>query len=212
MKIAFHGAARCVTGSKHLLTLNNNKKILLDCGMFQGMGFETDGLNRNWGFDPKEINYLVLSHAHVDHSGLIPKLVSEGFKGKIFCTPATRELTSVLLEDSAGIQEDEIKYVNKKRKLLKLPPLKPLYTKDDAIKSMDQFHVIEYGNWFKIEDGIELLYTDAGHIIGSAAVHLRITENGKTEQLTFSGDVGRYRDVILKSPETFSQSDYIIIE
>ena len=114
MKIAFHGAARCVTGSKHILTLNSNKKILLDCGMFQGMGFETDGLNRTWGFDPKDISYLVLSHAHVDHSGLIPKLVSEGFKGKIFCTPATRELTTVLLEDSAGIQEDEIKYVNKK--------------------------------------------------------------------------------------------------
>ena len=212
MKIAFHGAARCVTGSKHLLTLNNNKKILLDCGMFQGMGFETDGLNRTWGFDPSEISYLILSHAHVDHSGLIPKLVSEGFKGKIFCTPATRELTTVLLEDSAGIQEDEIKYVNKKRKLLKLPPLKPLYTKEEAIKCKDQFHVIEYRTWFNIEEGIELLYTDAGHIIGSAAVHLRITENGKSEQLTFSGDVGRYRDVILKSPETFSQSDYIIIE
>ncbi|MEY3541706.1 MAG: hypothetical protein RLZZ204_518, partial [Bacteroidota bacterium] len=115
MKISFHGAARCVTGSKHLLTLVNGKKILLDCGMFQGMGKETDSLNRHWGFEPREVDVLVLSHAHIDHSGLIPKLVKDGFKGKIYATPATRELTAVLLEDSAGIQEDEIKYINKKR-------------------------------------------------------------------------------------------------
>jgi len=101
MKIAFHGAARTVTGSKHLLTLNNGKKYLLDCGMFQGMGDEEDAMNRHWGFDPSAVDHLILSHAHIDHSGLIPKLVKEGFKGKIFCTPATKELTEVLLEDSA---------------------------------------------------------------------------------------------------------------
>ena len=212
MKISFHGAARCVTGSKHLLSLENNRKVLLDCGMFQGMGQQTDVLNRHWGFKPTEIDCLVLSHAHIDHSGLIPKLVSEGFKGKIYCTPATRELAAVLLEDSAGIQEDEIKYSNKKRKALGEPALKPLYTKEEAIASMDQFVVIDYGIWFKIEEGVDLFFSDAGHIIGSAAVHLRITENGKTEQLTFSGDVGRYRDLILKSPETFPQADYVIIE
>ena len=212
MKIAFHGAARCVTGSKHLLTLKNNKKILLDCGMFQGMGKDTDVLNRHWGFEPREVDYLVLSHAHIDHSGLIPKLVADGFKGKIFCTPATRELTAVLLEDSAGIQEDDIKYANKKRKALGQPFLKPLYTTDEARACMDQFQTVEYEQWFTIESGIELRYTDAGHIIGSAAVHLRITENGSTRQISFSGDIGRYRDVILKSPATFSQADYIIIE
>ena len=212
MKISFHGAARCVTGSKHLLTLDNNKKILLDCGMFQGMGQQTDVLNRHWGFKPSEIDYLVLSHAHIDHSGLIPKLVSDGFKGKIFCTPATRELAAVLLEDSAGIQEDEIKYSNKKRKLLGEPILKPLYRKEDALVAVHQLVVVDYGMWFKIDEAVELFFTDAGHIIGSAAVHLRITENGKTAQLTFSGDVGRYRDLILKSPETFPQADYIIIE
>ena len=212
MKITFHGAARTVTGSKHLISLNSGKNILLDCGMFQGMGKETDAMNRHFGFDPKTIDYLVLSHAHIDHSGLIPKLVSEGFKGKIFCTPATRELTAVLLEDSAHIQEDDIKYHNKKRKADGLPLLKPLYTSEEAQDAMEHFKVVEYGEWFSIESGIELLYTDAGHIIGSAAVHLRINESGRQQMITFSGDVGRYRDVILKSPDVFPQSDIIIIE
>ncbi len=212
MKIAFHGAARTVTGSKHLLTLKNGKKILLDCGMFQGMGKETDALNRVWGFEPSEVDYLVLSHAHIDHSGLIPKLVKDGFSGPIFCTPATRELTTILLEDSAQIQEDDVKYINKKRAATGQPYVKPLYTHEDAEKTFGLFREVEYGKWFQIEEGIELLYTDAGHIIGSAAVHLRITENGVTEQVTFSGDVGRYRDVILRSPDTFPQADYIILE
>ena len=212
MKISFHGAARCVTGSKHLLTLVNGKKILLDCGMFQGMGKETDSLNRHWGFEPREVDVLVLSHAHIDHSGLIPKLVKDGFKGKIYATPATRELTGVLLEDSAGIQEDEIKYINKKRRIEGQSLLKPLYTTEDAGIAIHLFSVLEYGSWHAIEEGVELLYTDAGHIIGSASVHLRIKENGTTRQLTFSGDVGRYRDAILRSPATFEQSDIIILE
>ena len=212
MKIAFHGAARTVTGSKHLITLKNGKKILLDCGMFQGMGKETDVLNREWGFDPTEIDYLILSHAHIDHSGLIPKLVKDGFRGKIFCTPATRELTEVLLEDSAGIQEDEVKYINKRRAAAGQGYLQPLYNTEDAKKASGFFRTVEYGNWFIIEEGIELLYTDVGHIIGSAAVHLKITENNKTTRITFSGDVGRYRDIILRSPQTFPQADYILLE
>ncbi|MGN6436316.1 MAG: MBL fold metallo-hydrolase [Agriterribacter sp.] len=212
MKIAFHGAARTVTGSKHLLSLKNGKKVLLDCGMFQGLGKETDVLNREWGFNPPEVDYLILSHAHIDHSGLIPKLVKDGFRGKIFCTPATHELTEVLLEDSAGIQEDEVKYINKRRALSGRPYLQPLYSTDDAKKAGDLFRVVEYGSWFRIEEGIEFMFTDAGHIIGSAAVHLRITENGKTTRITFSGDVGRYRDVILRSPQDYPQADYIILE
>lgn len=212
MKIAFHGAARCVTGSKHLLTLNNGKKILLDCGMFQGMGKETDGLNRNWGFNPAEITVVVLSHAHIDHSGLLPKLVKDGFKGKIFCTPATMELATVLMEDSAGIQEGDIKYINKKREAQGLPFLKPLYTTGDAMDAANQFVAIEYNIWQNIVEGVDVQFTDAGHIIGSAAVHLRVHENGNTKKITFSGDVGRYRDIILKSPQTFEQSDIIIIE
>jgi len=135
MKIAFHGAARVVTGSKHLLTLNNGKKYLLDCGMFQGMGAQTDVLNRNWGFTPAEVSHLILSHAHIDHTGLIPKLVKDGFSGRIFCTPATKELTAVLLEDSAGIQQDEIKYANKRRTAEGLPYLQPLYNEDDAARA-----------------------------------------------------------------------------
>src|SRR5829696_6372877 len=117
MKIAFHGAARTVTGSKHLITLDNGKKILLDCGMFQGMGAETDALNREFGFEPGDVNYLILSHAHIDHCGLIPKLVKDGYQGKIYATPATKDLASVLMEDSAGIQENDVKFANKKRAL-----------------------------------------------------------------------------------------------
>ncbi len=212
MKIAFHGAARTVTGSKHLLTLKNGKKILLDCGMFQGMGNDTDTLNASFGFTASEVNYLILSHAHIDHSGLIPKLVKDGFTGKIYATPATKDLAAVLMEDSAGIQESDLKFINKRRASEGLTYLLPLYTTADALHAVDFFETVEYDTWFTIEEGIEFCYTDAGHIIGSTAVHLKITEEGKLTRLTFSGDVGRYRDVILKSPEKFPQADYILIE
>jgi len=212
MKIAFHGAARVVTGSKHLISLNNGKKYLLDCGMFQGMGVQTDVLNRNWGFTPAQVTHLILSHAHIDHSGLIPKLVRDGFTGKIFCTPATRELTGVLLEDSAGIQEDDIKYANKRRKAEGQPYLQPLYDTNDAKRAMDHFVSVEYDTWHPVDEDVQVLWTDAGHIIGSAAVHLKIKEDGKEVHLTFSGDVGRYKDVILRSPGVFPQADHILIE
>ena len=212
MKIAFHGAARTVTGSKHLLTLSDGKKYLLDCGMFQGMGKDTDAMNAHWGFEPSELTHLILSHAHIDHSGLIPKLVKDGFSGKIFCTPATKELTGLLLEDSAGIQENEIKYENKKRQHERLPLLKPLYDTAAALAAMDHFVSVEYGNWHIIDENLEVQFTDTGHIIGSAAVHLKIKEKGVIKRLTFSGDVGRYTDAILKAPEVFSQADYIILE
>ena len=212
MKIAFHGAARTVTGSKHLITLKNGKKILLDCGMFQGMGQETTELNNNFGFNPSEVNYVILSHAHIDHSGLLPKLIKDGYSGKVYATPATKDLASVLMEDSAGIQESDVKFENKKRGLLGLPYLKPLYTTEDALIAAERFVKVDYNEWYNIDDQVSFCYTDAGHIIGSAAVHLKIKENDKTTTITFSGDVGRYRDIILKSPATFQQSDYIIIE
>jgi len=180
--------------------------------MFQGMGNESDILNRHWGFEPSQINYLVLSHAHIDHCGLIPKLVKNGFNGSIYCTPATRQLTGILLEDSAEIQEDDAKYLNKKRATAGQPYVEPLYAREDVKRAMSLFREVEYLQWFKIEDGIEVLFTDTGHIIGSAAVHLRITENNKTQQVSFSGDVGRYRDIILKSPQVFPQTDYILLE
>ncbi|MBX2931301.1 MAG: MBL fold metallo-hydrolase [Chitinophagaceae bacterium] len=212
MKIAFHGAAQTVTGSKHLLTLKNGKKILLDCGMFQGLGKETGNLNASFGFDAKEIDVMILSHAHIDHSGLIPKLYNEGFKGAIYCTPATYDLAKVLLEDSATIQRDDTRFLNKRREKSGLPPVEPLYSIEDATNSFALFDKKEYEHWFKVTDGVQAMFTDAGHIIGSASVHLKITENGKVTKLTFSGDVGRYRDLILKSPEPFPQADYIIIE
>jgi metallo-beta-lactamase family protein len=212
MKIAFHGAARTVTGSKHLLTLKNGKKILLDCGLFQGMGKETLDLNSSLGFEASTVDVMLLSHAHIDHSGLIPKLVSEGFNGTIFCTPATYDLTKILLEDSATIQRDDIKFLNKRRAKQGLPAVEPLYTIDDATNSFKLLDKQEYKHWFKVTDGVEAMFTDAGHIIGSASVHLKITENGETKRLSFSGDVGRYKDMILRSPATFPQADYIIIE
>ena len=180
--------------------------------MFQGMGKETDVLNRNWGFDPAEVSFLILSHAHIDHSGLIPKLVKDGFRGKIFCTPATRELTAILMEDSAEIQEDDVKYINKKRAAEGRPYISPLYTREDAASALPLFHEVEYGGWHTIDENVQVLFTDAGHIIGSAAVHLKIKENGKQTQISFSGDVGRYRDVLLHSPAVFPQADFIILE
>jgi metallo-beta-lactamase family protein len=212
MKITFHGAARTVTGSKHLITLNNGKKILLDCGMFQGLGRDTFPLNNKFGFDASTINYLLLSHAHIDHSGLIPKLVKEGFAGKIFCTPATADLAKVLLMDSAEIQRDDIKFTNKKRAKKGLELYDVLYDTNDVRKALPLFTIVNYDTWFTVEDGVEVLYTDTGHITGAAAVHVRITENNSTKQISFSGDVGRYSDVILRSPKVFPQADYILIE
>ncbi|MDQ6903451.1 MAG: MBL fold metallo-hydrolase [Bacteroidota bacterium] len=212
MKIAFHGAARTVTGSKHVLTLTNGKKYLLDCGMFQGMGKDTDALNRDFGFVSSEIDYLILSHAHIDHCGLIPKLVKEGFNGKIFATDATKDLSAILMADSAGIQENDIKFENKARAVQGRPYLTPLYATEDALKAMDYFVIVNYGQWHKIDENVQFMYLDAGHIIGSTTVHLKVNENGKETRITFSGDVGRYRDIILKSPDVFPQADYIIME
>jgi metallo-beta-lactamase family protein len=212
MKIAFHGAARTVTGSKHLLTLKNGRKYLLDCGMFQGLGPDTEMLNREWGFNPNEVDFLILSHAHIDHCGLIPKLVKDGFSGKVFATPATRELSNVLLEDSANIQQEDIKYANKKRVAEGQSYLQPLYDEEDARQASELFTPVEYNTWFAVDENVEVLYLDAGHIIGSATVHLKIKEDGKETHLTFSGDVGRYRDVLLNSPQEFPQADYILIE
>jgi len=212
MKIAFHGAARTVTGSKHLISLQNGKHLLLDCGMFQGMGKDTQTLNENFGFDAVTIDYLVLSHAHIDHCGLIPKLVKDGFKGAIYSTPATKELSSILLDDSAEIQRDDTRFINKRRAKQGLPPYAPLYDLEDAADALNLFQTVEYGQWKTIEPGVDVMFTDAGHIIGSASVHLRITEKGTTTRLTFSGDVGRYNDSILRSPAVFEQADYILLE
>jgi metallo-beta-lactamase family protein len=212
MKISFHGAARTVTGSKHLVQLDNNESFLLDCGLFQGMGRDTDSLNAKFGFDATKVDYVILSHAHIDHSGLLPKLVKEGFTGTIYCTPGTRALAEILLEDSAMIQRDDAKYGNKRRAKQGLPPIEPLYDMNDVNLTIPLFKAVEYNTPTKISDSVEVLFTDAGHIIGSAAVSLKIKNGENLESLTFSGDIGRYRDMILRSPSEFPYADYIIIE
>ena len=211
MEIAFHGAARDVTGSKHLITLTNGTKILLDCGLFQGMGEDTNKLNGFFGFTPSEVNYLVLSHAHIDHCGLLPRLVAEGFTGNIYSTPATMDLARILMMDSAKIQMQDADYLNKHLREGEEED-KPLYTDDDVIKTLSQFKVVEYNEDFEIDPRISLRLTDAGHILGSAAVHLTILDDGKETKISFSGDVGRYGDLLLKNPQHFPQADYVILE
>lgn len=212
MHISFHGAARTVTGSKHLLHLISGKKILLDCGLFQGMGRQTLELNSNWGFDPAEVSYVILSHAHIDHIGLLPKLVKDGFTGKVFCTPPTVDLAKLLLLDSAHIQELDVAHVNRMREKQNRPAVVPLYTEEDAKEVFNLFEPVPYNTPFDIDDDVALVYTDCGHILGSAAINLRINEQGRTINLAFSGDVGRYNDLILRPPVIFPQADYIILE
>lgn len=211
MKIAFHGAARTVTGSKHLITLKNNTQILLDCGLFQGMGRVTDKLNDYFGFDATKVTYLVLSHAHIDHCGLLPKLVADGFSGTIFCTSATMDLARILMMDSAKIQMQDAEFSN--RHIREGEEMEEaLYTDQDVNKTLSQMKIVEYEEDFEIDQYITLRFTDAGHILGSAAVHLTIREDNQSTRITFSGDVGRYGDLLLKSPQQFDQADYIILE
>lgn len=209
MQITFHGAAQTVTGSKHLITTDDGIQILLDCGLFQGMGDETDDLNENLGFNPSEVNYLILSHAHIDHCGLIPALIKKGFGGPIYCTAPTMALARILLLDSAKIQSQDAEFENRHN----LKDIKaPLYDEDDVIKAISLFKIVEYNEEFEISNRISLLFTDAGHIVGSAAVHLKILEKGVYKNLTFSGDIGRYSDALLKSPQVFEQAEYILLE
>jgi metallo-beta-lactamase family protein len=212
MTITFHGAARAVTGSKHLLHLNDGTAILLDCGMFQGMGEQTEELNEHFGFNPKKVDYLILSHAHIDHIGLVPRLVAEGFTGPIFCTAPTMDLARILLMDSAKIQMQDVEYSNKNRQHKGQPLLEPLYNEDQAMEALRQFKIVDYHQEYAITPNVKFHFTDAGHLLGSAAIHLVITEDGKQTAITFSGDVGRYGDMLLKSPEKFPQADYILLE
>lgn len=212
MKIKFLGAAQTVTGSKHLITLWDNETILLDCGMFQGLGKDTLEWNMNLGFDPRDIDHCILSHAHIDHSGLIPKLVAGGYEGKIYCTPATFDLCKIMLMDSAYIQEADVKFVNKRRKKKKLPAIEPLYTKGDVEKCLNQFKVIDYDVEYEINNHIQLQFTDNGHILGSATTNLEIREVNETTRVCYTGDVGRYGTALMRDPSPFPQADVIICE
>jgi metallo-beta-lactamase family protein len=211
VKVSFCGAAGTVTGSKHLVTTESGLNILLDCGMFQGMGAESDPLNRNFGFNPVLIDHLILSHAHIDHSGLIPRLVREGFRGKIHCTPATYDLCELMLRDSASIQESDIEYINRRRKSRGDSLLKPLYDSDDAEKSFPYFETLPYNEWRDLGGGVTFCFTDAGHVLGSACITLHVQEK-ELKRLFYTADIGRPGDQILRSPQDFPQPDFIICE
>ena len=212
MKIQFCGAARTVTGSSHLILLNDGFKILLDCGLFQGRDAYDDDNNLKFHFRPDEINVLVLSHAHIDHAGRIPKLVKEGFSGRIICTSATKDLSTIMLADSAHIQEKDTQYENKKRARHHLEPFQPLYTVDDAERALNQFDAIDYEQWFTIKDGVQVLLRDNGHILGSGSVALKIQEGEREIKVSFTGDIGRPARPILKDPAQMDDADIVISE
>jgi len=215
MNIKFCGAARQVTGSSHLVTLDNGFTILLDCGMFQG-SYATDfASNSNFLFNPEAIDCVVLSHAHIDHCGRLPKLVKDGFKGPIHATHATRSLATIMLLDSAHIQEKDSAFFNKKhedRRDEGVAFRDPLYTSKDVDSAMRLFVGYGYDQWHKIHDDVRVMFTDAGHILGSASVTLEIRENGKTTMLGFTADIGRPNRPILRDPQPMPEVDYLICE
>lgn len=220
MKVKFCGAAREVTGSCHLITLDNGFKILLDCGLYQGgdddgQANESNpiaGFNEKWLFKPDEIDCLILSHAHIDHTGRVPKLVRDGFRGKIYSTHATRDLCALMLLDSAKIQESDAEYHNRKHRKPDEPEQEALYTIEDVQQVMQQFASFNYEQWFHIHPEVRVLYRDAGHILGSASVTLEIQEGGKTIRFGFTGDIGRPNRPILSDPEPMPELDYLICE
>jgi metallo-beta-lactamase family protein len=216
MNIKFCGAAEEVTGSSHLITLEDGYKILLDCGLFQGKGRDVWDKNNKWHFDPADIDVMILSHAHIDHSGRIPQLVKDGFKGNIYCTHATRSLSAIMLLDSAKIQERDVSWYNrkleKKRKRNGKKFRVPLYQSEDIPITMDAFMSCPYNRWIHINDRVEVLFRDAGHILGSASVTLKIKDAKKEVLVGFTGDIGRPDRPILRDPDPMPEVDYLICE
>lgn len=215
MKIKFCGAAQYVTGSSHLIELEDGFKILLDCGLFQGKGPNIWEWNNHWYFKPSEIDCLILSHAHIDHCGRIPKLVKDGYKGPIHATHATRSLCAVMLLDSAKIQEMDVQWHNEKmsKKLQKNKALrKPLYIGEDVGPAMIRFESHPYDVWEQIHPNVKVLFKDAGHILGSASITLKIVEQGKEITIGFTGDIGRPDRPILRDPQPMPPVDYLICE
>ena len=211
MRIQFIGAVRTVTGSMHLVEANG-KKFLLDCGLYQGKRSEARERNENFPFDLREIDFIILSHAHIDHSGNIPQIVKKGFDGKIFSTSATRDLASIMLLDSAHIHEKDAEYLNKKLKKRGEPLIQPLYTVNDAVKSLEHFIGLPYRKEIEIASGINLIFYDAGHLLGSAITVLNIVQNGTKIRLAFTGDLGRPYKPILRNPQLIGNVDFLITE
>ena len=213
MTIQFLGAAEEVTGSKHLITTDFGKKILLDCGMYQGKGMETDADNRNLGFEPKDIDFILLSHAHIDHSGLIPYVYKLGFRGEVICTPATRDLCAIMLQDTAFIQAQDVKWYNKKMDRKHLPKVQPLYDITDAERCMNRFVTVGYDHRFRLTDDVFVTFTNSGHMLGSAVVSIELRKKDDSwVKVAYTGDIGRSQSHILCAPQPFPQCDYLICE
>lgn len=212
MKIQFCGAAREVTGSAHLVTLDDGYQILLDCGLYQGRDKDMKDFNENFIFKPEAVDCLILSHAHIDHTGRVPKLVKDGFQGDIYATHATRSLCAIMLTDSAFIQEKDAEYYNK-RHGKHGKGKQPLYTRKDVKPTMDRFVGLPYDRWERIHPNVEVLFRDSGHILGSASVTLRVKRaNGETTTVGFTGDIGRPNRPILRDPQPLPPCDYILCE
>lgn len=211
MRINFHGAAHTVTGSQHLLEING-KRLLLDCGMYQGKRSEAYERNLNFHYDPQSVDAVILSHAHIDHSGNLPNLVKQGFEGNIYVTHATKDITSVMLADSGHIQESDAEFVNKKRAQHGELPVEPLYTQQDAEEVAGMFAGVNYEETFSPIPGVVARFYEAGHILGSAGISLEIEEKGKKTHLWFSGDIGRYKMPLLRDPVLPTHADYMIME
>ena len=211
MKLSFHGAARSVTGSRHLLEVPGFR-VLLDCGMFQGRRDEAVRRNRHLGFDPKAVGAVLLSHAHIDHSGALPVLPGQGFAGKVYLTRATADLAGIMLEDSARVQENDCRYVNKKEKRRGRICIRPFYDSDDVRKVVKRFQGERYGDQIKIASRLTATFHDAGHILGSGAVRVKYTARGNSTTVLFSGDLGRSHMPILRDPEPPPPCDVLILE
>jgi len=211
MKILFNGAARTVTGSRHLLEING-KRLLLDCGLFQGRRKDFYERNQNFDFDVTSVDAVILSHAHIDHSGNLPNLVKNGYTGPIYTTEATAALSDVMLQDAGHIQESDAEFVNKKRALRGEPPIEPLYTVEDARQVNALFRGVRYGQAFEPIPGVTAKLLDAGHILGSAGVQLDVRENGHSTRIWFSGDIGRENLPLMADPVLPDAPDYLIME
>lgn len=211
MNLTFCGAARIVTGSCYLIE-TGKEKILVDCGMFQGTKEITRHNYEPFRFDPKKISFVLLTHAHIDHSGLIPKLVKEGFKGKIYATSATIDLCRIMLEDSAVVQQTQTDEENKIRQRQGLEPRYPLYDVEEAIASFKHFSSVEYDRTISLGRNMQARFLDAGHIIGSSSIELYVTENNETKKIVFSGDLGQWDAPIVSDPTIVEETDYLVLE
>ena len=211
MKIKFCGAARCVTGSCHMICFDGGS-VLVDCGMRQGADEKGPLGAGDFAFDPSSISAVLLTHAHIDHSGLLPLLVKRGFNGKIVTTKATAELSGIMLPDSAHIQEQDAEYQNRKNLRAGKPMVEPMYTAADVQKTLELFQPVSYGDIVEIIPGLRARFVDVGHLLGSAAIEIWIEEKSTTTKLVFSGDIGREERPILRDPASIDEADYLVIE